>query len=105
MKKIICIIFSLAFVAAMMISCNKECVCTRSVTNYTTTTDTTFNATDSTYTVNATDSVTSSSLHYYHGGNIYDKQECEELNGSDTTSTSVTSFTCTWEKKEKKSKK
>ena len=104
MKKIICLCLSLAFVAAMMISCNKECVCTRSVTTYTTTVDTTYNA-DSTITVTPTSTPSGSSEEYYHGGNIYDKQECEDLNGSDTTSTQVTSFTCSWEKKEKKSKK
>ena len=87
----------------MMISCNKECVCTRSVTTYTITTDTTA-TTDSTATVTPTTTSSTTSEHIYHGGNIYDKQECEDLNGSDTTSTQVTSFTCTWEKKEKKSK-
>jgi len=104
MKKIICLCLSLAFVAAMMISCNKECVCTRSVTSYTTTMDTTYNA-DSTITVTPSSTPSGTSEWYYHGGNIYDKQECEDLNGSDTTSTQVTSFTCSWEKKEKKSKK
>ena len=104
MKKIICLCLSLAFVAAMMISCNKECVCTRSVTSYTSTMDTTYNA-DSTMTVNYTQTPSGTTEEYYHGGNIYDKQECEDLNGSDTTSTQVTSFTCSWEKKEKKSKK
>ena len=103
MKKIICLCLSLAFVAAMIVSCNKECVCTRSVTTFTNTTDTT--ATSDT-TVEVTPTTTSTTTEeYYHGGNIYDKQECEDLNGSDTTSTQVTSFTCTWEKKEKKSKK
>ena len=104
MKKIICLCLSLAFVAAVMISCNKECVCTRSVTTFTTTMDTTYNA-DSTITVTPTSTPSGSNEEYYHGGNIYDKQECEDLNGTDTTSTQVTSFTCTWEKKEKKSKK
>lgn len=96
MKKIICLCLSLAFVAAMMISCNKECVCTRSVTTFTPTVDTT---------TNQPDTIATTAEEYYHGGNIYDKQECEELNGADTTSTVITSFTCSWEKKEKKSKK
>ncbi|MBQ7490919.1 MAG: hypothetical protein IJT51_10445 [Bacteroidales bacterium] len=104
MKKIICLCLSLAFVAAMMISCNKECVCTRSVTTLTPTMDTTYNA-DSTITVTPSTTATEQDPQYYHGGNIYDKQECEDLNGTDTTSTQITSFTCSWEKKEKKSKK
>lgn len=104
MKKVICLFLSLAFVAAMMISCNKECVCTRSVTTYTTTIDTVYDA-DSVMTTDLTQTPAGTSEEYYHGGNIYDKQECEDLNGSDTTSTQVTSFSCSWEKKEKKSKK
>ena len=97
MKKIICLCLSLAFVAAMMISCNKECVCTRSITPVSTT--------DTTATTDSTQSSNTGTTEYYHGGNIYDKQECEYLNGADTTATEITSFTCSWEKKEKKSKK
>ncbi len=86
MKKIICLCMSLAFVAVMMISCNKECVCTKTIT--------TSALVDSVVTPTTKTDV-------YHGGNIYDKRECEALNGSDSTSTEVVSFTCAWEKKSK----
>lgn len=99
MKKILCICFALAFVVTM-ISCNKECVCKKSVsyleTSDTTVVDTT--AVDST-------SITTTNIDsiMFHAGNIYDKKECEYLNVSDTTFSdhSVTTLTCSMEKKDK----
>lgn len=94
MKKILCICFALAFVVTM-ISCNKECVCKKSV-SYLETSDTTVVDSTSTTTTNI-DSL------MFHAGNIYDKKECEYLNISDTTFSdhSVTTLTCSMEKKDK----
>lgn len=93
MKKILCICFALAFVVTM-ISCNKECVCKKSV-SYLETSDTT--VVDTTSTATNIDSI------MFHAGNIYDKKECEYLNISDTTFSdhSVTTLTCSMEKKDK----
>lgn len=93
MKKILCICFALDFVVTM-ISCNKECVCKKSV-SYLETSDTT--VVDTTSTATNIDSI------MFHAGNIYDKKECEYLNISDTTFSdhSVTTLTCSMEKKDK----
>ncbi|MCQ2279886.1 MAG: hypothetical protein MJZ49_03665 [Bacteroidales bacterium] len=93
MKKILCICFALAFVVTM-ISCNKECVCKKSV-SYLETSDTT--VVDTTSTTTNIDSL------MFHAGNIYDKKECEYLNISDTAFSdhSVTTLTCSMEKKDK----
>lgn len=93
MKKVLCICFALAIVVAM-ISCQKECVCKKNVSQIATT-DTTM--VDSTTTDNSA-TMDSIMLNAHH---IYDKRECEYLNISDTNVNEVTTLTCSMVKKEK----
>jgi len=97
MKKILCICFALAFVVSM-ISCQKECVCRKSVSQMETS-DTTA-VSDSTSTATTNNSATMDSI-VLNAGRIYDKRECEYLNIADTTVNTVTTLTCTMEKKQK----
>lgn len=100
MKKVLCICFALAFVVSM-ISCQKECVCKKSVTHMqtdTTAVDTT--AVDST-SINTTDNSATMDSIMLNAGHIYDKRECEYLNIADTTVNTVTTLTCSMVKKEK----
>lgn len=97
MKKILCICFALAFVVSM-ISCQKECVCKKSVSQLETSDTTT--VVDSTSTTTTDNSATMDSI-MLNAGHIYDKRECEYLNLADTTVNTVTTLTCTMQKKEK----
>ena len=95
MKKILCICFALAFVVSM-ISCQKECVCKKNISQLDTSDTTT--VVDSTSTTDNSATMDSIML---NAGHIYDKRECEYLNLSDTTVNTVVTLTCSMEKKEK----
>ena len=102
MKKVLCICFALAFVVAM-ISCQKECVCKKNVSqleNTDTTAVVDSTNVDSTATITTDNSATMDSI-MLNAHHIYDKRECEYLNIADTTVNTVTTLTCTMQKKEK----
>lgn len=79
MKRILCICMTVAMFAAVIVSCQKECVCEKKYTA----------DNDIHDTIAATTTTT-----MYSGGYDYTKRECESLSYTDTASTTITSFTC-----------
>jgi len=91
MKKIACICSIVAFVFVFvfaMVSCNKECVCSKKTTTY-----------SDTLAADSTRPIVSQQEVLFHGGNIYDKKECSALNGETKSPTEKVIINCSMKKK------